>query len=99
MMLFFALIGAVAMRAFLFEIKFGEIRAKLAEKHKLFDTFLSCAFCNGFWTGLVTYFIMVYPIILSQSLLYNLMSGFYFAVATGVASWLQRLHTSQWDFN
>lgn len=100
MMLFFALIGAIAMRAFVFEIKFSELRSKLAEKHNLFDIFLSCAFCNGFWIGLFTYFILIWhPVIVADLFTYNFITAFYFAVISGVGGWLQRLHTSQWDYN
>lgn len=49
---------ALAVRSFLFEIKFQYTRLKLREKHELFEIFLDCPFCNGFWTGLVGYLIV-----------------------------------------
>lgn len=95
-----ALLYAVTMRAFLFEIKFGTIREKIASKHDLLDTFLSCSFCNGFWTGLFTYLILVWhPTFVSDLFTAHLIHCLYFAVASGVIGWLQRSYTSQWDFN
>ena len=48
---------ALGLRAFLFEIKFPRVREKLESKHKLFEIFLNCPFCNGFWCGVVIYLI------------------------------------------
>lgn len=53
------LLLSLGMRAFLFEIKFEYTRMKLREKHELFEIFLDCPFCNGFWTGLFGYIIAV----------------------------------------
>lgn len=88
------LLYAVAARAFLFEIKFSSLRDKLSLKYRLFDIFLSCPFCNGFWCGAVTYVLLVqmYP-----HNFYELAHWVYFSIATGFISWLQRLYTSQWD--
>lgn len=92
-----ALIYSAAMRAFLFEIKFETIRTRLAEKHWLFDKFLTCAFCNGFWTGLFTYLILVWgPNSFNDLLTGQLLHAFYFAVTVGVIGWIQRSHTSMW---
>lgn len=49
---------SLAVRAFLFEIKFQYTRHVLRQKHELFEIFLDCAFCNGFWTGLFGYMIV-----------------------------------------
>lgn len=49
------LLLSLGVRAFLFEIKFQYTRMKLKEKHELFEIFLDCPFCNGFWTGVVGY--------------------------------------------
>lgn len=49
---------SLAVRAFLFEIKFQYIRHVLRQKHELFEIFLDCHFCNGFWTGLFGYMIV-----------------------------------------
>ena len=93
-----ALLYAVAARAFLFEIKFEDIRTRLAEKHRLLDTFLSCAFCNGFWTGLITYLILVWhPVIVADLFTGHMVHALYFAVTAGVIGWLQRMHTSPWN--
>lgn len=48
---------SLAVRAFLFEIKFQYIRKILKDKHEMFEIFLDCPFCNGFWTGLFGYLI------------------------------------------
>ncbi|MGG3797710.1 hypothetical protein [Metabacillus fastidiosus] len=53
------LLLCVGVRAFLFEIKFEYTRHKLRNKHELFEIFLDCPFCNGFWTGLFGYIIVV----------------------------------------
>ena len=56
---FFAmLVISLSVRAFLFEIKFEYTREKLRKKHELFEIFLDCPFCNGFWTGLFGYLIV-----------------------------------------
>lgn len=52
------LLISLAVRAFLFEIKFQYTREKLREKHELFEIFLDCPFCNGFWTGLGGYLLV-----------------------------------------
>lgn len=52
------LLIALGVRAFLFEIKFQYTRMVLSKKHELFEIFLDCPFCNGFWTGLVGYLIV-----------------------------------------
>ncbi|MCP8973152.1 hypothetical protein MOD67_13945 [Bacillus licheniformis] len=52
------LLISLGVRAFLFEIKFQYSRQLLREKHELFEIFLDCAFCNGFWTGLFGYLIV-----------------------------------------
>lgn len=52
------LLISLAVRAFLFEIKFQYTRHKLREKHEMFEIFLDCPFCNGFWTGLAGYLIV-----------------------------------------
>lgn len=52
------LLIALAVRAFLFEIKFQYLRHVLREKGELFEIFLDCPFCNGFWTGLAGYLIV-----------------------------------------
>lgn len=49
---------SLAVRAFLFEIKFQYTRHVLRQKHELFEIFLDCDFCNGFWTGLFGYMIV-----------------------------------------
>lgn len=49
---------SLAVRAFLFEIKFQYTRHVLRQKHELFEIFLDCHFCNGFWTGLFGYMIV-----------------------------------------
>lgn len=49
---------SLAVRAFLFEIKFQYTRHVLRQKHELFEIFLDCSFCNGFWTGLFGYMIV-----------------------------------------
>jgi hypothetical protein len=49
---------SLAVRAFLFEIKFQYTRHVLRQKHELFEIFLDCPFCNGFWTGLFGYMIV-----------------------------------------
>lgn len=49
------IIFSVFMRAFLFEIKLGQVREWLEKKNKLVGIFLECSFCNGFWVGLATY--------------------------------------------
>ena len=94
MEMFLYILYAVAVRAFLFEIKFVDARTWLAGKHRLFDIFLSCPFCNGFWCGLATYLIFV-----RIDSLQGVAHWIYFGIATGVISWLQRLYTSQWDYN
>jgi hypothetical protein len=52
------LLLCLGVRAFLFEIKFQYTREKLRGKHELFEIFLDCPFCNGFWTGLFGYLIV-----------------------------------------
>lgn len=92
---FLALLYAVAVRAFLFEIKFSDIRAKLSEKHRLIDKFLSCPFCNGFWTGFVTYLLIVWkPEALSDLTLTSLTHLVYFSVTSGFLGWMQSKNTS-----
>ncbi|MDA2381211.1 hypothetical protein PDN41_05310 [Bacillus cereus] len=49
---------SLGVRAFLFEIKFQYIREKLRSIHELFEIFLDCSFCNGFWTGFFGYVIV-----------------------------------------
>lgn len=52
------LLISMAVRSFLFEIKFQYTRHVLRQKHELFEIFLDCPFCNGFWTGLFGYLIV-----------------------------------------
>ncbi|OMQ06793.1 hypothetical protein BXO87_01950 [Bacillus sp. GZB] len=52
------LLITLAVRSFLFEIKFSYTRHWLRERHELFEIFLDCPFCNGFWTGLFGYMIV-----------------------------------------
>lgn len=62
MAMFMLFLMCVAMRGFLFEIKFGYTREKLRKKHELFEIFLDCPFCTGFWTGLAGYTIAVWGV-------------------------------------
>jgi hypothetical protein len=48
---------ALGLRAFLFEIKFEYTRHVLRQKHELFEIFLDCSFCNGFWSGVFVYLV------------------------------------------
>jgi hypothetical protein len=51
------LLFALGLRAFLFEIKFSYARFVLKSKHELFELFLDCRFCNGFWCGVFVYLV------------------------------------------
>lgn len=85
----FVIFLAVTMRLFLFAIKFGKARRKLAERQKLFDIFLNCSFCNGFWTGVVTYLIFLLPNYVYSGLntaILDLVALIYVAVAVGAIS-------------
>lgn len=83
---------AVTMRYFLFDIKFFKLRKWLMDRSKLWNIFLNCPFCNGFWTGLFTYLIFSYGVFLDVEgvgdLIYHLIFLFYFAVAVGSISYL-----------
>lgn len=57
--LFMLLMMCLGVRAFLFEVKFQYTREVIKAKHELFEIFLDCPFCNGFWTGLFGYTIAV----------------------------------------
>lgn len=46
------LLICLGVRSFLFEIKFSYVRYLLRKKHEVFEIFLDCPFCNGFWVGL-----------------------------------------------
>lgn len=59
MALLVLILYALGLRAFLFEIKFGYIRHILRQKHELFEIFLDCHFCNGFWCGAFIYLVFV----------------------------------------
>ena len=76
------MIFAVSLRAFLFEIKFSYLRHVLKQKHRLFDTFLSCSFCNGFWCGVVTY--LLYSGVESVT---GFITMLFFSISTGAISY------------
>jgi len=83
---------SVTMRLFLFEIKLNPLRQWLMEKHRLFDIFLNCPFCNGFWTGLVTFLIFNWEYATTSTDFYDLLGKLvvlvYFSVAVGAISYL-----------
>lgn len=92
MYLLILLIMTIAMRYFLFEIKFFKVRKWLMDKSRLWNIFLNCPFCNGFWTGLFTYLIFLNSVILKYdsgwALIYNIAFLLYFATTVGASSYL-----------
>lgn len=59
MNLIILMLFALGLRAFLFEIKFEYTRHVLRKKHELFEIFLDCSFCNGFWCGVFVFLVFV----------------------------------------
>ena len=86
---------ALAVRGFLFEIKFCPLRKWTARKNKVFFTFMNCAFCNGYIVGWITLVIihMMKPV---DDFYLTLL---FFPFAVGYLSYMQRLYSSQWDYS
>lgn len=83
---------AVTMRIFVFEIKFVKIRQWAMNKSKLWNIFLNCPFCNGFWTGLFMVGLSHYKYFTEINsvgdLLYKLAFLFCLGVSVGSVSYL-----------
>lgn len=83
---------AVTMRIFVFEIKFVKVRMWAMNKSKLWNIFLNCPFCNGFWTGLFMIGIAHYEFFFTFTdvggTIYKLVFLFCLAVSVGAVSYL-----------
>jgi hypothetical protein len=75
-----SVILTLSIRFFLFEfILFKKIRETLTTKHYIFKKLFSCAFCQGFWCGLLVYLINYHPV-------FSLLSWFEFGFITAFLS-------------
>lgn len=86
------IIFAVTMRLFVFEIKFAGIRRKIMDKSRLWDIFLNCPFCNGFWTGIAMSLFISFGYFTGYNnfgeLVYRVVFLFCMGVAVGSISYL-----------